>query len=363
MTDIRTQSHGAGHSWRRPFDPGSLRAGTGVLVLDHHGLGNVVMSIPLLRALAGLFGRKHPVYVLLQSQAHYELIQAEGLDVMPLLRNPDYQGWRGWLRLLAAMAGRIGLVVAAPNVPLHRILSVRAALGARYCAGESPRRRWLLSVAVEKTWDKPILDSQCEIVRALGFDGSVSLPAIRVRQEEAEWAEGVVANRIGRRRPILGLHCSAINPIKHWGARQFGAVAAELKNHFPDLAVISFGSGSERQDDEAARSVAGDVFWVPAGGLWSIRQSLAMLQRCDLVVSGDTGVMHMAAAVGTRTLSVFGPTSASRVVPCYNDGAVITPCDPRPASGGGAFDSILPGAVAVRAAGMLNTAATAYQGG
>ncbi len=106
---------------------------------------------------------------------------------------------------------------------------------------------------------------------------------------------------------------------------------ALLKSRFPELGVISFGSRGELAGTAAARGVAGAIPWLDGVGKWTIRESLAIIKRCKILLSGDTGVMHMAAGLGVSTVSVFGPTSPERLAPLFAGGVVArpaTPCHP-----------------------------------
>ena len=54
---------------------------------------------------------------------------------------------------------------------------------------------------------------------------------------------------------------------------------------------------------------------IDAGGRFSLTQTAAMLARCALYVGNDSGLMHLAAAAGTPTLGLFGPSRASEYAP------------------------------------------------
>lgn len=271
--------------------------------------------------------------VLLQSRQHFELIGEEKLELIPVYYHPHYQGWWGLMRLWKDFKGTTDLIIGVPQVPAINVLALKVALGARYSAGEAlPRDRWLLSFSAEKEWTKSILKTQEEIIDSLGIEGPLEVPSISLTSEELEWSEVVMLkNGIARTRPVIGLHCSATTPSKRWPAENFGRVILELKQQFPGLVVISFGVNAERPDADTVCRMGSHVRWVDGIGRLTIRQSLALLKRCDLVISGDTGIMHLAAAVGTKTLSIFGPTSSQRLAPSYNGSVTIspdTPCHP-----------------------------------
>ncbi|MGH9709865.1 MAG: glycosyltransferase family 9 protein, partial [Candidatus Acidiferrales bacterium] len=164
------------------------------------------------------------------------------------------------------------------------------------------------------------------IAAALGFGTPLDPPSIRLTAEEFSWAESeLVRAGLANGSPLVGIQCSSVVPSKRWPAEQFGLTVRNLRRDFGQLGVISFGNANERAAADKALRIASDVPALEGAGRWSIRETLAMLSRCDAFISGDTGLMHMAAAVGTRTVSIFGPTSAKRRAPRYNGGIAVCP--------------------------------------
>jgi len=255
---------------------------------------------------------------------------------------PRYYGYQGLLRLREDLHEAVDLIVAVPQVSVKKLLVLKWALGAKYTAGEGfLPYRGLVSFPARMGWRKSILETQEEITAALGIAGRLKAPSIKLTPEEMRWAEAT-ARAAGLVEPVVGVHCAAndisacgVGPTaqdrpsggagKEWPAERFGSVIRSLRMEFPGLCIVSVGTAGERAKAEKARRVAGNGVWLEGTGVWTVRQSLAMLQRCQLVLSGDTGIMHMAAAVGTRTASVFGPTSTERLAPTYNGGIAVYP--------------------------------------
>jgi len=304
-----------------------IRDNRGILILDHQGLGNLVMSIPLLKGVSGWARNRWPAWVTLEGPSRVQVLSQEGLNIIPIYYKPQCNVWKGINQLRSALQGRVDLVIATPQISALKTALLTQMLGARYSVAEAmPRWSWALSRSVQKSWTKPILESQQQIAAVLGIEVPLDPPSIRVTAEEFNWARSTIASSArGSANPLIGLHCSAGQPAKSWAAANFGEVVRRLRCEFTDLAVISFGVAAERLDADAARVAAGPGPWLEGTGQWTIRQSLAMLSQCDLVITADTGIMHMAAAVGARTLSVFGPTSAQRLAPTYNGGTALFP--------------------------------------
>jgi ADP-heptose:LPS heptosyltransferase len=309
-----------------------FRKGRGILLVCRQGLGDAVQTLPLIRAVCGYAQNRWPVRVLFNTRDSFHLLQEEGLDFAPLFVKPDYDGFPGLLRLCRLLRGTSDLIISAPETSPWKIALLRWATGARYVAGEANRPLdWLLSFSVPRDWNRSFFDTEEDLARVIGLPVPLALPSITVTANEASWARAVLREAGIGDGPVLGVQCSAAIPDKKWPAGNFGIAVRRLKQVFPALSVVSFGVKDEQADTDRARQAAGCVTWVDGTGNWDIRQTLAVLRECDLFLSGDTGLMHMAAAAGTRTLSVFGPTSPARRAPLLQGGLALapnTPCHP-----------------------------------
>lgn len=303
------------------------RVDRGIFVLDHHGFGNVIMSLPLLQAVSKWAAGRCTVTVLFRSPEHFRLLQNEGLSIKPVYLCSRYQGVSGLYNLLKDFRGSAEMLISVPGVPLRTAMTVKVILGAKYLVGEAlPLRRRLFSVSAEKGWTKSVLQTQKEIASLLRIEMPSEFPVLHLSEMERDYGWMKVRNAFGKSLyPIVGVQCSAKTSTKQWPPRFFGEVLSMLRTKFPQLGVISFGNADERDHTAVAREVVGETPWLDGVGQWNIRESLAMLRVCDIFISGDTGVMHMAAGLGVRTVSVFGPTSPERLAPFHSGGVCAKP--------------------------------------
>jgi ADP-heptose:LPS heptosyltransferase len=105
------------------------------------------------------------------------------------------------------------------------------------------------------------------------------------------------------------LNPGAAWPNKRWPAERFGAVASALRARHGLASVVCWGPGEEWLAEEVAAASGGGAIVAPStqvGDLLSIARAAA------IVVSGDTGPLHLAAAVGAPIVAVFGPTDPAR---------------------------------------------------
>ncbi|MFN8179450.1 MAG: lipopolysaccharide heptosyltransferase II [bacterium] len=166
-------------------------------------------------------------------------------------------------------------------------------------------RGWLLAAALPKhEWrrDRHQVENYRALASLLGEPRETDAPQVVVA---APWREEAERLWSGRARPRVALQPGATyGPAKRWSASRFAEVARSLAARGCAVAVVG-GAG----DAEAVRAVRDAAPVLDLGGRTSVGVLAAVLQSCDLVVTNDTGPMHLAAAVGTPTVAIFGSTS------------------------------------------------------
>ncbi len=124
-----------------------------------------------------------------------------------------------------------------------------------------------------------------------------------------------------------GLHSFVmVNPGAGWGAKcwpaeRYGEVVRALAVHGL-RAVVNFGPGEE----QLAREVAGAAGGVAHAMLTSVAELIALCRRARLCIGGDTGPIHLAAALGIPVVALFGPTDPARNRP-YSARALVLRSD------------------------------------
>lgn len=113
-------------------------------------------------------------------------------------------------------------------------------------------------------------------------------------------------------KPVIGLNPGAFRPSRRWPAEKWKSLIGLLLEKYPRALIVVTGSGAEKNIAEELTS-SGRIF--PAAGLYSIRENAALFGLMDVFISNDTGPMHIAAAVGVRTVCLFGPGDHWRFAP------------------------------------------------
>jgi heptosyltransferase-1 len=98
-------------------------------------------------------------------------------------------------------------------------------------------------------------------------------------------------------------------PNKRWSPDRFGAVAAAIRARRGLPSLVLWGPGEEEQARAVVRASEGAAALAPPT---TIGDLFRLVEAARLVVSGDTGPLHMAAALGTPIVGIYGPTNPAR---------------------------------------------------
>jgi lipopolysaccharide heptosyltransferase II len=291
----------------------------------------MVWHLPHIRALAVQFGGTVTLLAKPRSAAD-QIFAAEGTvaDVLWLDRNPErrrgaHDGASGFLRLVAALRRRrFRRVVLLHHSRTLAMACLAAGIPERYGYGAPLQRPFLNrppSLSASALRLHPFEQAGAWL-KAAGIPLAETEPRLPV----AETARQLVRARLGS-RPFAVLGIGSSEPYKQWGAERFAALAAGLaRAGFPRLVLA--GGPAERgvAAEIAVRAEGTGADLLDALG-WRLGEIAALCAEAAFYVGNDTGVMNLAAAVGTRTYGLFGAVPpfahASQIVP-------VLPPDGRP---------------------------------
>lgn len=127
---------------------------------------------------------------------------------------------------------------------------------------------------------------------------------------------------------VIALNLGTTWETKRWDVTNFVDLIQQITRLLPEIKIVLVGSSEEQ---ELAKALPGSLSAINLVGETEILQLGALLERCEVCVTCDSGPMHIAAAVGTPTVALFGPTSPARHQP-YGAGHTVVekpvPCRP-----------------------------------
>jgi lipopolysaccharide heptosyltransferase II len=288
-----------------------------VCLIKPSALGDVVQALPVLNALRTRFPKAHIAWLV--NRAYAPLLKPIPIldEVIEfdrdILRGAGLSGALAFLTFLRELGDRkFDLAIDLQGLFRSGLLS--AATRARRRIGlQSAREGSFLfytdlvddvggsSAAVERYW---------QIAEILGV-GNVpkEFPLSLTDAEKQEAASRLT----GLPRPYLALQPGARWETKRWPAASFAAAASNVLRERGGSAIVLGGPGEEPIAAEVAKALGAP--FRNLAGTTSLRLLAAVLEACDAVLTNDSGPMHLAAAVGTPTVSLFTCTSPDRAGP------------------------------------------------
>lgn len=276
-----------------------------ILLIRLSSLGDILLMTPLLNLLRTACPQAR-VDVLVKAEFRDLLRAHPGIN--RLLTFDSGRSLLGTLRSLRA--DRYDLALDLHGTPRSQLLLRGLRAHRKLTYNKRVLRRALL---VHLGWNTlrrvtPVPELYAAPLRRLGLTGRLGAPTMHLDPESTEAMEAHVARSLpdAPNQPLLAVAPGARWPTKCWPVERFAAAARELARE-KQAAVVVLGGPDEAP---LARSLCDklDVPVVKGAGTLSLMQSAALLSRCRLLISNDSGLMHMATALQVPVVAVFGPT-------------------------------------------------------
>ncbi len=305
-----------------------------ILLLRLERIGDLIMALPAIqdvRALApsaeidlvvggwnASLARAIPAVTRVETlDAEWLSREGEGLDLTALVRAG--RGWRGRSYDLA--------INFEPDVRSNLLVSTS---GAGWTGGwSSGGGGALLDVALE--YDPQVhttLNAQRLVRTVFGQSAPDSTNPLLTIPDSA--ARAAVARLGGGSGPIVGIHPSGGRAIKQWDTDRFAHVASRLVNE-RRARILLTGGPSDRPLVDCVKAELPSRSVVDVSDENDLLVLAALIGQLDLFITGDTGPMHLAAAVGTPVVAVFGPSDPARYAPPGAANRIVRvdlPCSP-----------------------------------
>jgi ADP-heptose:LPS heptosyltransferase len=150
-----------------------------------------------------------------------------------------------------------------------------------------------------------VIDKNLSLLRGLNIQHPAARMFAFARKPSAALQR--VRTQAGERFAIVNPGAAWAN--KRWHPERFGAVADAIRVRHALLSVVIWGPGERELADRVVAAANGAAFAAP---VTSIADLFALSRAASLMVSGDTGPLHVAAACGTPIVGIYGPTDPRR---------------------------------------------------
>lgn len=282
-----------------------------VAVVTVSTVGNAVHTLPVLESLRAAAPESHLTWVL-QPGSHGLVAGHPAVDEFVLLDRS--RGWRAFADLRRTVAGRRFDVVLCLQTYLKAGLAAALLPAPRRVGFDRARSRDLNTLlTTERLAPRPrghVQDEYLEFVEHLGVAPRLRWGLGPTQEERA--LSAALLPQDGRRTAAIVVGTS--RPEKEWPAERYAALIDVLAGDLGMRTVLVGGRSPREQDTaERIRRLAAR----PPLDLreWDLRRLVYLLDRADVVVSPDTGPMHLGVALGTPTVALMGYTNPKRFGP------------------------------------------------
>jgi ADP-heptose:LPS heptosyltransferase len=305
-----------------------------IICLRLERIGDLLMIVPALARLRACFPAASVDLVVGGwnreiAEALPGIDRVETLDARWLSRNGGGRGVASLMRDAARWRSR-GYDLAINFEPDIRGNLIVAAIGASWTAGfVSGGGGALLDTALDYDVRVHTTDNACALVGAIAPGATPGAgAALRIPEAHRDEAARLLSRFDGAR--TIGIHVSGGRAIKQWPEPRFRDVAERLVRD-RDAAIVLTGAPGDRSQIDVVRTALPAARVLDLSGGVSLLTVAAVLERLDVFVTGDTGPMHLAHAVGTPTVAIFGPSDPVRYAPRGLRDRVVRvelPCSP-----------------------------------
>ncbi|HEY7128533.1 MAG TPA: lipopolysaccharide heptosyltransferase II [Nitrospira sp.] len=305
--------------------------GQQILVRGPNWLGDAVMCEPALRALRRLFPQASITLLVKPSVAG--LFEAHpAVDRIFLYDNKGrHAGLTGKWRLAGDLRQKgFDMAVLFQNAFEAALITALASIPRRYGYATDGRSFLLSEPVATHDRQKPVhqIDYYWNMLKPLGLTGQPGQPQLCVsRDEDQLMAERLNQRGITTEHVVIGINPgSTYGGAKRWLPDRFADSTERLCRTLSDAgrrpAVVVIGAKGEEPlgQEIAARLTAPSAVLT---GATTIRQLMAVIKRCSLLVTNDTGPMHVASALGVPVVAIFGPTDWRTTSPSGSEHALL----------------------------------------
>ncbi len=292
-----------------------------ILVRGVNWIGDAVMTMPALRALR-LADRSARITLLVKPWVAPLFEKDPNIDEI-ILYTDEYRGIRGRIKLSRKLRGRgfCGAILFQ-NAFDAAVITALAGIPERI-GYDRDGRGFLLTGAVPldgPTRDLHHIDYYLNLLSRAGLPAAKSPPWIYLQLEERLKARDLVGQL---RRPLVAINPGATyGSSKRWHPRRFAEVAMKVIDDLKGSVLILGGPSEAPIADEICNVLnislsreSNSKHVLSVAGKTDLRQLAALISESDVLLTNDSGPMHIGYAVGTPLVAVFGSTSADHTGP------------------------------------------------
>ena len=304
-----------------------------IMILGAVGIGNLLLFSPALKAVRREFPNARITLIVLGDSFKYLYEDSDEVDEIMVVEQKKYPQVTDKIRLILQLRKKkfnLSITTFPSNRFEYNLLPFLS--GAKYRIAHKYPLKYLRSLSflqnfkVEVDMNVHDLEQNLNLLKPLDIDSVIEKKIFfKISNDNRKKALEVLHERgLNDNKTILGFHPgSSVERgmyFKRWEAEKFAELGKRLIEKF-GLNILIFGGQEENTIKEDIQCLIGDGSFVVSE--LSLKDTAALIEKCRLFVSNDSGLMHIAVAVDVKTIAIFGPSDPLRTAPYGNEHVII----------------------------------------
>ena len=296
-----------------------------MLLIPATGIGDTVQFSPVVRNLKMSFPEAQITLVAGSKAAARVFAGSPHLAHTFILKDRTHLSWLSFALRARLSIGSVDTILAgagmSPACPEIFGADLVVAFQERNELDRRRSRRW---ISLARNLSLNEVEENLRLLRPLGIEAADRNLELVISEQDDSYVSSLWSEcKLGDADPVIAIHTRCDTPEKQWEEERFALLVRALLASCPGCRVVLLGGPHEDVEGFLNRIDQNDrAFVVNLVGRTTVLQTSAALRRCRVLVSNDSSVTHLAAAVGTPVVVLFGPSDPRRVSPWNPDGEV-----------------------------------------
>ena len=282
-----------------------------ILIARTDRIGDVLLSTPVIKALRDKY--PHSYIAMMVSAYARDIVEGNPYLDKVIIYDKEvlHKSWLSSFRFAQGLKkNKFDLAVILH--PTNRVHLVSFLAGIPKRVGYDRKLGFLLTDRIRHTkqlGEKHELEYNLDLLRYLGIEPQGKNLFMPLKPESEKWVKELFRQEgIREADRLLAIHPAASCPSKIWPPERFAQTADKLAQNYGFKILVIAGPKDVKLAEALVKHLRSSV--INLAGKTSITQLASLLKRCSLFISNDSGPVHIASAVGTPVISIFGRNQA-----------------------------------------------------
>jgi heptosyltransferase-2 len=308
-----------------------------ILVIIRHQMGDMLCASPMIRSLRKFFPEAHITLVTKSSTGFEQVFKHNSKELVDEVNSFEY-GFENFVNLIKELRERKYDLAVVPSTVVfsesNHLISYysRAEIRAGVSSFNSYDNKvdYLLNVKNDFLWQTPCIhqiERNLDVIRQIGIIPEVKHIKIGIAKENKDFADDFISKNFSEKGIIIGFHPGAAKEGNVWNPDKFAELAYLLHQKYDAGIFISEGPSDAKYVADMTK-ILKEKYGIEkiTKHRGKLMNNMGIINRLNLFITNDTGLMHLASGLEIPVVALFGPTSAYEWGPLgYKKAAIQSP--------------------------------------